>query len=244
MSTLHATGLLFQTQTGTSLTVENHHSVGPVGSQTRHKYRECSKFEAIRQRFPTLVQQWPNLPDSFALHGLVPSNPWRSLVHEALLALENHVSNFEFAPEAGVVHCVTDGSCSNPTVEEDSLAAWAVVQPGRGTISCGPWWYSTEYCSSRNSSCPLSYAMGSSTLGLSPYLVRQSECGGSLETRQLLQGSAAPTDFEHQDLWEQIAYALSHSSATFLIHKVPGHDDLAPIVIPPLKSGAVPETGR
>ena len=72
------------------------------------------------------------------LHGLVPSNPWRSLVYEALLALENHVSNFEFAPEAGVVHCFTDGSCSNPTVEEDSLAAWAVVQPGRGTISCGP----------------------------------------------------------------------------------------------------------
>lgn len=103
-----------------------------------HKYRECSKFEAILQRFPTLVQQWPNLPDSFVLHGLVPSNPWRSLVYEALLALENHVSNFEFAPEAGVVHCFADGSCSNPTVEEDSLAAWAVVQPGRGTISCGP----------------------------------------------------------------------------------------------------------
>ena len=33
--------------------------------------------------------------------------------------------------------------------------------------------------------------------------------------RQLLQGSARPTDFEDQDLWEQVAYALSHSSATF-----------------------------
>ena len=192
----------------------------------QHKYRHCSKFAGLRQRFSTLVSQWPHLPDSFVLHGLVPSNPWRTLVYEALLALESRVNQFEFLPEAGVGHCFTDGSCSNPTDEEDSLAAWAVIQPGRGTISCGPLVGIQQNVARAEITAVLSATQWGQSHWGSVHIWSDSQNVVD-HYRQLLQGTASPTDFEHSDLWEQIAFSLSHTSATFLIHKVPGHDDLA-----------------
>ena len=160
------------------------------------------------------------------LHGLVPSNPWRTLVYEALLALESRVNQFEFLPEAGVGHCFTDGSCSNPTDEEDSLAAWAVIQPGRGTISCGPLVGIQQNVARAEITAVLSATQWGQSHWGSVHIWSDSQNVVD-HYRQLLQGTASPTDFEHSDLWEQIAFSLSHTSATFLIHKVPGHDDLA-----------------
>ena len=191
-----------------------------------HKYKTCSKYDSIRRRFSSLVSQWNRLPDSFVLHGLVPANPWRTLMWEALIALDDCVDSFEFSPDVGVVHGFTDGSCSNPTVEEDSLAAWAVIQPGRGTVSCGPLVGIQQNIARAETTAVLSATLWGHAHWGSVHIWTDNQNVVD-HYRQLLQGSASPSDFEHQDLWERIAQTLNTASATFLIHKVPGHDDIS-----------------
>ena len=74
---------------------------------------------------------------SFKLSGLAPHNPFQFLAWEALAKLPDNTRVFEFMPTGHVWHAFTDGTCTEPTCTELSLAGWAVVIAGRGTVSTG-----------------------------------------------------------------------------------------------------------
>ena len=103
----------------------------------QHRYRSCPTYQHIRETHSNLMRVWDTLPVSFQLHGLVPQNPWQLLLWEAFLALPDTVADFAFGIEGDTVHCFTDGTCSSPGDSTSALAAWAVVVPFRGTVSCG-----------------------------------------------------------------------------------------------------------
>ena len=103
-----------------------------------HKYAECSRYDEVRTKHLPLFELWPTFPVSFREFGLVPSNPWQTLVWEALAALPDETRRFELHPAGNTWHIFTDGTCTSPTSADDSLAAWAAVWAGKGTISCGP----------------------------------------------------------------------------------------------------------
>ena len=108
-----------------------------VKDTVMHKYTECSRFDILRGQHLELFRDWNSFPLSFQLHGLVPDNPWRQLVWEALVSLPQTVNDYTIKPSGHIWHCFTDGSCFSPEEPEEALAAWAVVLDGYGTLSCG-----------------------------------------------------------------------------------------------------------
>lgn len=189
-----------------------------------HKYRTCEIYNDIRAAHSTLIAQWARLPDAFTLHGLVPANPWRCLLWEALVSLPDTTTVFAFGPSGGTQHVFTDGSCSNPTIESESLASWAVHQPDKGTISCG---YVTgiQQTIARAELTALLSAV-SWGAGWHGSLHVWSDNQNIVDhARDLLAGTAMPQDFEHSDLWKQVHTVLTAATASIYFHKVPAHDE-------------------
>lgn len=100
-----------------------------------HRYRFWPGYQSSRSHYIALFRD--TLPLSFQIHGLVPQSPWQVLLWEAFFALPDTVSEFAFPPFGETMHCYTDGTCSDPVDPDNALAAWAVVVPSKGALSCG-----------------------------------------------------------------------------------------------------------
>ena len=188
-----------------------------------HRYKTCPHYSPVRQQFPELVAQWPSLPDSFSIHGLVPANPWTPLVWEALLAIEDTTDKFSFPPGNSVLHCFTDGSCSDPVSCTDALASWAVVVPGQGTLACGH----LQGIQQNIARAEITAVLCSLKWGYRHWgsLHIWSDSQNTVDHfRELQTGCASYEDFEHSDLWKQISFLLQKAIATITIHKVAAHD--------------------
>ena len=195
-----------------------------VRNDVSHKYRECTIYEDLRIQHAGLVSQWATLPDGFVLHGLVPANPWKSLLWEAFVSLEDTTSVFAFGPSGGTQHLFTDGSCSNPTTPSESLAGWAVHHPDKGTVSCGHL-IGIQQCIARAELTALLSALlwGADFFGA--LHIWSDNLNIVNHARALLLKAALPQDFEHTDLWERVRDVLGAATASIYFHKVPAHDD-------------------
>ena len=195
-----------------------------VRNDVSHKYRDCALYADLRLQHAEQVARWTSLPDVFALHGLVPANPWRNLLWEALISLEDATSVFAFSPSGGTQHLFTDGSCSNPTTASESLAAWAVHHPERGTVSCGHL-VGVQQCIARAELTAVLSALlwGADFFGaLHVWSDNQNIVN---HARAIYLKSASPKDFEHADLWERVQKVMLAATASIYFHKVPAHDD-------------------
>ena len=194
-----------------------------VLNSIEHKYAKCPHYSEVRQQHQAIMQQWEGLPESFRVHGLVPANPWQTLVWEAFLALDDHLEEFQIDPPQQTLHVFTDGTCTMPASPADALAAWAFRLQGYGTVACGPL-KGIQQCILR--------AEMTAVLSSLKWCARHQ---GSLHIwcdnqtvidhiRSLQAGTAEVESFEHQDIWQQISVALTATTAAVYIHKVPSHD--------------------
>ena len=83
-----------------------------VRNDASHKYRECAIYDDLRIQHAGLIAKWATLPDAFVPHGLVPANPWRVLLWEALVSLEDTTSVFAFGPSGGTQLCLQTAHAS------------------------------------------------------------------------------------------------------------------------------------
>eukprot|EP00435_Cladocopium_sp_Y103_P062088 s47_g23.t1 len=191
-----------------------------------HRYQDCSRYDAIRSQHLELFQLWSELPLSFKLSGLVPSNPFQGLVWEAFAHLPDKTKDFEFLPSGRVWHAFTDGTCSDPTCSEVSLAAWSVVIAGRGTVSAGPLVGEYQTILRAEITAALSAMLwAATTVGDLHLWVDNQTVVDHL--RDLQKGVANVHDFEHSDLWLQIEKTLKMSLSDLYVHKVASHVDFA-----------------
>ena len=191
-----------------------------------HRYRTCPKYQNIRDKHCRLMQVWDSLPTSFQLHGLVPQNPWQTLLWEAFLALPDTVTDFAFNVEGDTVHCFTDGTCSSPTDPTLALAAWAVVVPFRGTLSCGVLKGVAQTILRSETTAVLSALEWGKSFTGSLHLWTDNQTVVD-QVRAIQQGLVFGEDVEHPDLWMRISSLLQTTVAKVFIHKVASHDDEA-----------------
>ena len=195
-----------------------------VPDTKEHRFTICCRYDEIRARHQELFQIWDELPKSFRLTGLVPQNPWSTLVSEAFIGLPDQTAVFEFMPHGNVWHAFTDGTCSNPDSPEDSLAAWAVVIANRGTVSFGPL-RGIQQCILRAEITGVLSALkwGAGSCGeLHIWTDNQTVVD---HMRDLLAQTGDIKEYEHQDLWEQVRLLLNVSLADVYVHKVAPHTD-------------------
>lgn len=195
-----------------------------VRDTVMHKYIECPRFDSLRGQHLDLFRDWDSFPLSFQRHGLVPDNPWRQLVWEALVSLPQTIDHYTVEPSGHSWHCFTDGSCFSPDEPEESLAAWAVVLDGYGTLSCGHL-QGIQQCILRAEITAVisaiqwcKYEEGDLHLWVDNLTVVE-------HVRDLQRKAAVPDDFDHSDLWHIIAGVLQTSRANIWIHKAKGHDE-------------------
>ena len=188
-----------------------------------HKYAECSRYDEVRAKHNLLFQEWDALPVSFREYGLVPANPWQTLLWEAFSALPDETTSFRMMPVGNTWHIFTDGSCTSPGTPEEALASWAAVWAGHGSISsgvlCGP-----QQCILR---AELTAAISALRWGC--------RFQGDLHLwidnltvvnhlRELISGAGDVESYEHTDLWRQADALVRNSLATIHVHKAVGHD--------------------
>eukprot|EP00435_Cladocopium_sp_Y103_P015513 s1799_g3.t2 len=187
-----------------------------------HRYETCSKYDHLRAQHQELFDIWEQLPRSFRLSGLVPRNPWKWLAWEALAALPDLSCDYAFMPTGRVWHVFTDGTCTDPHCLEESLAAWATVVQGKGTLSCGP--------------LPgvLQTILRAEIFAVYSAIQWASGFKGDLHLwvdnqtvvdhlRELLLGVGHFDGFEHRDLWRRIGDLLAVALCDVFIHKVASH---------------------
>ena len=189
-----------------------------------HKYETCCKYDTVRAKHAALFTDWQTFPDCFKLHGLVPENPWQEIVWEAMIALDSRLTDFAFAPRGDVLHIFTDGTCSHPSVIEESLGAWAVVVAGRGTLAYGPLTgpYQTILRAEIMAVWSALLWIGSFTGDAHLWVDNETVV---MHLRDLLLGHSVDK-YAHADLWRCIAEALADTKATVFVHKVASHIDV------------------
>ena len=165
---------------------------------------------------------WDQLPRSFRLTGLVPQNPWKWLVWEALEALPNRAKEYAFMPTGNVWNVFTDGTCSDPHCMEESLAAWSTVVQGRGTLSCGvlPGVQQTilraEFFAVYSAINWVAGFHGDLHLWVDNQNVVD-------HLRDLRRGVVDAGGFEQFDLWDKIQSLLPVAVCDIYVHKVASH---------------------
>ena len=193
-----------------------------VPDTLQHRYTECSKYDHVRVRHRELFASWQDLPSSFTLHGLVPSNPWTELVWTAFESLPSRVEDFAHQPSGQCLHIFTDGTCDHPTSLKDALAAWAVHADGFGTISCGPVPGLQQTILRAELFGLLSAILWIATwVGHAHVWIDNQTVVDHL--RALLRTRSLEATWEHLDLWKQIQDTLERFQGILTVHKVASH---------------------
>lgn len=188
-----------------------------------HRYTACTKYDHLRSKYMQLFDEWDSLPTCFTHCGLVPNNPWQELVWEALAMLPDQTEDFQLRPPTKTLHVFTDGTCSNPATKSISLAAWAIVLAGHGTVASGPL-VGIQQCIMR---AELTAVVSALKWTLQHFGSLHLWCDNQVVVdhfRALQSKAADPTDFEHSELWKQAQELLESTSADVWIHKVYSHD--------------------
>ena len=194
-----------------------------VRDDREHKYTVCSKYDDIRAGYADLFEHWDGLPACFKLQGLVPANPWTTLLWEAFQALPDMTETFAFPPEGHTWHVFTDGTCSSPTCGAESQAAWGVVLAGKGTVSAGPL-QGIQQNILRAEIVAIISALKWSHRSPGDLHLWVDNMTAVQHLRELLTHTASPQDFEHIDLWQTVQVLLGSTTADVYVHKVSSHE--------------------
>eukprot|EP00438_Fugacium_kawagutii_P024384 Skav213360 [mRNA] locus=scaffold317:292453:295758:+ [translate_table: standard] len=187
-----------------------------------HRYTVCSKYDHVRANHAELFQEWDELPECFQVSGLVPQNPWQSLLWEALQHQPDRLRDFQLQPTGHLWHAFTDGTCSHPQQKTRSLAAWAVVDPDRGVIASGPLCGPQQCILRAEVTAVLSAVLWVKDVQGQLHIWTDSQIVVDA-FRAIQQGFATAADYEHSDLWQDIQDHLKYCTDV-LIHKVYSHD--------------------
>ena len=188
-----------------------------------HRYTECSRYDDIRAKYQSLFACWPELPDCFKNGGLVPSNPYQELVWEALNLLPSQVDVFQFRPTGTTLHAFTDGTCQDPHLGAERLAAWAVVIADHGVVSCGPL-SGMDQCVLRAEITAVISALMWVKCHIGSLHIWSDNQTVVDHFRDLQAGLVDVSGYEHPDLWKQVQELVSEATVELLIHKVFSHD--------------------
>eukprot|EP00435_Cladocopium_sp_Y103_P045090 s956_g12.t2 len=194
-----------------------------VPATREHKITCCSRYDSERAEHRALFRDWDQLPDCFRFQGLVPDNPWITLVWEALITLPSRLTEFRFEATGSTYHCFTDGTVSNPTSPEDALAAWSVVVADHGPLAWGPLpglqqsVPRAEAYAILSALCWIEHFTGSVHFWIDNQGVVD-------HLRDIQRGVFDPTQVDHEDIWTDIQDMMRRSGADIKVHKVASHD--------------------
>ena len=189
-----------------------------------HRYTRCPKYAPARLANSEILSAWPALPDCLRLHGLAPDNPFRALAWQALCCLKtNDESIGNCTSSASCLNIFLDGTSSQPTTPEASLAAWAFVVADESTLRHGGHVQGICQSISRAEISALLYALKWAQ-AYEGQLHIWSDSQFVVEgVRRIQQNNYIPPDFDHQDLWEPIFELLSSLKCRVRIHKIASH---------------------
>ncbi|CAK9009047.1 LINE-1 retrotransposable element ORF2 protein [Durusdinium trenchii] len=190
-----------------------------------HLCLECPRLAAARAPHSAIIARWPDLPRSLT-HHLLPSR----LVHwpqvkKALISLEDFSGCFMLHRfEEEHVDLFSDGSCLHPTDPARSLGAWSLISATHQLcLASGPL-HGLLQTTNRSELMAAWAAVRWATAWARAVTLWTDSAYVAAGFHRLRQDRFDVPDGSNQDLWRQIAQALTtYSNVSFMVCHTPGH---------------------